>query len=256
MAPRKRVLALLLSGLLVLPVLYLVLLSLAREWRFPAVMPPVITLQNWVSLFTVERSLLESLLLSLVISVSVAIVVTAASFLISRRIAYHPRRDRLLLLCYLPYILSPVIYAACLYFYFVKLKLAGSLGGVLIGQLAITFPFGLIVFTSYWNHHLKNLEELVATLGGNPLQTLWRVLVPVSRGILLVVFFQVFLISWFEYGLTSFLGVGKVQTLTIKVYQYLYEGNIYFSALAACLLILPPTVLFWVNKRFIFRSLA
>ncbi|MEO1805346.1 MAG: ABC transporter permease, partial [Bacteroidota bacterium] len=62
-------------------------------------------------------------------------------------------------------------------------------------------------------------------------------------------------ISWFEYGLTTLIGVGKIQTLTLKVYQYVNEANIYFAALASCLLFLPPLILIWVNKRFVFRPI-
>lgn len=99
---------------------------------------------------------------------------------------------------------------------------------------------------------MRSMEQLVATLGGNTWQTYIKVLLPVAKGALLVCFFQTFLISWFEYGLTTIIGVGKVQTLTVKVFQYISEANIFYAALASCLLVAPPIVLLWINKRFVF----
>ncbi len=72
---------------------------------------------------------------------------------------------------------------------------------------------------------------------------------------LLICFFQTFLISWFQYGLTLLIGAGKVQTLPIKVYDYVNEANIFYAAMASCLLILPPAALLWVNKRFVFNEM-
>ena len=96
------------------------------------------------------------------------------------------------------------------------------------------------------------MEQLVATLGGNTWQTYTRVLLPMAKGALLVCFFQTFLISWFEYGLTRLIGVGKVQTLTLKVFQYVNEANIFYAALASILLAMPPILLLWINKKFVF----
>jgi putative spermidine/putrescine transport system permease protein len=70
---------------------------------------------------------------------------------------------------------------------------------------------------------------------------------------LLIAFFQSFLISWFEFGLTNYIGGGQVQTLTLRVYQYIGEANIHLAALSSLLLVIPPLILLWLNKRFIFH---
>jgi putative spermidine/putrescine transport system permease protein len=81
------------------------------------------------------------------------------------------------------------------------------------------------------------------------------VVLPVALPQLLVCFFQTFLISWFEYGLTTIIGVGKVQTLTLKVYQYIGEANIFYAALSSCIIVFPPAIFLWINKRFVFSKL-
>ncbi len=241
--------------LILFPFVYLVLLSLSAQWRFPQVLPAYFGLRNWQALLISETGLLSSFLVSVVISLSVATVATLSGFLISRTVAYHPKKHLLTLLTYFPYILSPVVFAACLSFFFLKLGLFGEVSGVIVAQFMIAFPYALIFFSSFWGNKTRDMEDLVMTLGGNRWQSFLKVLLPLAKGMLLICFFQTFLISWFEYGLTSVIGVGKVQTLTIKVFLFIKEANFYYGALSCCLLIFPPVVLLYLNKKYVFNKL-
>ena len=242
--------------LILFPFVYLVLLSLISGWRFPDLIPAYFGLQNWSTVFGSEAGLLKSFVSSLLISLSVALVSTTSGFLISRSVYYHPKKKTLVLLAYFPYILAPVVFAACLSFFFLKMGLFGNITGVIVAQFIIAFPYALLFFSSFWNNRIKSYEDLVATLGGNRWQTYIKVLFPLAKGLLLICFFQTFLISWFEYGLTSIIGIGKVQTLTIKVFLFIKEANYYYGALSCCLLIFPPVVLLYFNKRYVFKKLA
>jgi putative spermidine/putrescine transport system permease protein len=242
--------------LFVFPFLFLPVLSIGSNWSYPHLLSDQVDLSNWLTLLSAHSSLLYGLFLSLVISLSVGSMSTALGFITSRSVAFHRRNSQLLFVAYLPYVLSPVVYSACIYFFFVKAQLTGKMGGVILAQFLIAYPFSVIFFSGYWSNRLKSMEELAATLGANTVQTFFRVLVPVSKSMLLVCFFQTFLISWFEYGLTTIIGVGKIQTLTIKVYQYVNEANPHFAAVASCLLIAPPAILLWFNKQYIFKKPA
>lgn len=236
------------------PFAFLLALSFGQNWRFPALLPSVWTPDNWQMLLASQSDLGQSLARSLGVSVSIAFTATGLSFFTAKHIAYHRLRERLLTVAYFPYVFAPVVLAATLQFYFIRLGLAGKTGGVMLAQLFLVYPFGVIFFTGFWNERMRAMEQLSATLGGNGWQTFRRVLLPGAKGALLVCFFQTFLISWFEYGLTTLLGVGKVQTLTVKVFQYIGEANIFYAALASVLLVLPPVVLLWVNKQVLFKT--
>jgi len=242
--------------LVLFPFAYMVLLSLATDWRFPDLAPNYIGLKNWKTILNSETGLLKSFFQSMLISLSVGIVSTLSGFFISRSVYYHPKRKYLNLLTYFPYILAPVVFAACLSFFFIKMGLFGNIGGVIIAQFLIGFPYAMIFFSSFWNKKIRHYEDLVATLGGNRRQTFIKVLLPLAKSMLLICFFQTFLISWFEYGLTSIVGIGKVQTLTIKVFLFIKESNNYYGALSCCLLIFPPVVLLYLNKRYVFKNLV
>lgn len=237
------------------PFIYLTLLSMSSGWRFPAVLPSHFGLHNWRQLLHSETGLLQSFFSSLLISFSVAVSSTLMGFLISRSVFFHRKRRLFTLLTYFPYVLAPVVFGACLNYFFLKTGLSGSLYGVMTAQFFIAFPYALIFFSSFWNQKIKNYEQLVATLGGSPTQAFIKVLFPLAKGLLLICFFQTFLISWFEYGLTSIIGLGKVQTLTVKVFLFIKEADFFYGALACCLLIFPPVVLLYINKRYVFKNL-
>lgn len=241
--------------LILFPFVYMVLLSMSSEWRFPEILPSYFGLKNWLKILSSDTGILSSFFISVSISLSVATVSTLSGFFISRSVAYHPKKKALTLLTYFPYILAPVVFAACLSYFFLKMGLFGNISGIIVAQFMITFPYALIFFSSFWNERTRNLEDLVATLGGNTFQTYVKMLFPIAKSMLLICFFQTFLISWFEYGLTSIIGVGKVQTLTIKVFLFIKEANFYYGALSCCLLIFPPVVLLYLNKKYVFNKL-
>ncbi len=250
---RRTILATLLL-LFLLPFAYLLALSFASEWRFPALLPLGWTLDRWTDLSGTGGNWASSALTSLALATVVGLLSTGTGFFTAWQLSAGQKHGLWLRLAYLPYAFSPVIYAHCLKFFFNVSDLSGTFLGVLLAQFILTYPFAILLFFSHFDHALQAMEELTYTLGGSARTVFWRVLIPVSRAALLVCFFQTFLISWFEYGLTSVIGLGQVRTLTIAVYQYIGEANQYVAALASCLVCLPPLVLLWLNQRFVFRS--
>jgi putative spermidine/putrescine transport system permease protein len=126
----------------------------------------------------------------------------------------------------------------------------------MIGLLLAAFPYSVIFFSGFWNARTKSLEELAAMLGSTRITTYAKVLLPIAKDVLVVCFFQTFLLSWFEYGLTSIIGVGKVQTLTVLMYQYISEANVAYAAISSLAVMLPPIIFIWFNKRFIITRLS
>ena len=250
----RRVLACAVGAACVLPFVYLAVLSLARRWTFPHLRPEAFDTGAWTRLGTGAEGIGGSLLLSLALSTTVAALSTAAGFVTGRTVGYDRRKDRWLLLAYAPFVLSPAVLGVCLLYVFLRLGLAGGFVGVAAGQFVFAYAFDVVLFSGFWNDEVRALELLVYTLGGSVAQAYWRALLPVSRGVLLVGFFQSFLLSWFDYGLTLILGSGRVQTLTVRVFEYIGAGNFPLAAVSACLLVFPPLALLTLNRRFVFAN--
>jgi putative spermidine/putrescine transport system permease protein len=132
--------------------------------------------------------------------------------------------------------------------------LSGSVGGVLLGLLLVALPFATLLLRSFWSPQITEYEHLARTLGCTPRQALQQVLLPLARPLLRTTLVQTFLLSWFDFGLTNVLSVGKVRTLTVQVFTYVGEANAQLAAVASLLLLLPPAVLLLFNKSALLRK--
>ena len=234
-----------------LPLLLLLVFSVAR-WRvYPDLWPAEASLAAWRRLGGGAEGLGGSLATSLALAMAIASAATAAGFLTSRVVAYHRWRGFLVFLAYVPFVLSPVILGVCLLHVAVTLGVSGSFPGVVGGQFIFAYAFEVVLFVGFWNAETLAFEELALTLGGSPAQAFGRVLLPLGREILLIGFFQAFLLSWFDYGLVLVIGNGRVQTLTVRVFEYLGAGNVPLASVSACLLVAPPVALLCFNRRFL-----
>lgn len=239
--------------LFIAPVFYLLLLSFAVQWTFPYLFPPQLSLRLWQTIWEQEQGLVNSLFVSVSLSVVVAVGSTLVGFVAARYISYHRWRRGLLFLSYIPFVMSPVVLGACIHVIFIRLGLVGSSAGVVIAQMMFALGFAVIFFVSFWNAERKSLEETARMLGATTIQAYCRVLLPISRQPLFLCFLQTFLFSWFQYGLTLLIGGGKVKTLPIVVYLYTGEANIYYAAAASVLLIIPPLIMLWGNRKIAVR---
>ncbi len=235
----------------VLPIAYLVLLSITRVGAPPRVRPAEVRLDAWAFLLSGRGEMLHGFLVSLGLSAAVAISSTPLGFITARYVAFHRRRRLLLFFAYLPFMLSPVILGTCMLYFYIRTGLSGSLGGVFLAQTVFTFGFSIVFFLSFWNREKLALEDLVSTLGGSRYQYYRLVLLPISRDALRTGMYQIFLLSWFQYGLTILIGEGRVRTLPVLVYAHLAEANPLFAAAAGVLLVLPPLALLGFNRRFL-----
>lgn len=244
-----RVLSVIAISVLVFPLCALLLLSVVQQWAYPQLWNSIFTEDNWLLAISGSHGLMGSLVKSILFSSLIAMLCTATGFIVSRYISYHPRKQLLLSLAYYPYVIAPVVLGIMLQYYFIKLSIAGTWAGVFAAQLLFVFPYGILLFSGFWTAQVKATEGQAFTLGASPCQTLRWVLIPSAKEWVFVCYFQCFLISWFEYGITQLIGVGHIDTLTIRVMQFVREANPYLAAVASCLMIAPPLLLLAINRK-------
>ena len=236
------------------PLLAIVYLSFVSNWSFPRLWQAHFTLSYWTGLFRDKNGLLDSLLLSMIISFSIASLSTAFGFFVSKQLMFDRRYRALLPLAYYPYLIAPVVLGAMLQYYFVRWGLAGTLYGVVLAQALFILPYSVLLMATFWTERTRQIAFQALTLGATHRQVDRSILFPMARAWLLLCFVQCFLISWFEYGITRFVGMGKVNTLTVKVMHFVQESNPHQAALAACLMILPLLGVLIANQKLITRG--
>lgn len=239
---------------LAMPMLTLIYLSLVRQWEFPALLGSQFSTDNWQAAYAGTAGIWDSILISVAISASVSLIATATGWILARVVCYHPRGARLMAFAYFPYLLAPVILGVMLQFFFIKLGIAGTVFGVITAQLLFIIPYAILFFAGFWTPHTRALEGQAITLGANPAQVFRKLLLPIARPWLAMAAFQCFMISWFEYGLTQYVGIGKVPTLTVRTMMYVKEANPHIAAVAACTMVLPLLLLIILNRSWLYRN--
>jgi putative spermidine/putrescine transport system permease protein len=243
-----------LAILISLPVLVLAYLSLARQWSFPALFDASFSLENWALAMGGTQGLLASLGTSILLAGSIAICSTLLGFWTSRHLMYDPLGRKLIQVAYYPYLIAPVILGVMLRYYFIKMGLSGTFLGVWLAQFIFIYPYAVLYFSGFWTNLIQAMEGQAKTLGANGLQIFFKVLLPSAKEWLLVCIFQTLMISWFEYGLTQYVGIGKVPTLTIRTMQFVKEANPHFAAVAACMMVFPLLAFALLNSRYLYRN--
>lgn len=227
----------------VLPIVALLYLSAVKFWIYPDLFQANFTLEYWSGLRGTYSGISSSFAVSLGIAASISLVATGLGFFFSAFLLLVPGRSTWLALSFFPYLIAPVSFGALLQTYFVRLGLSGSPSGVWIAQLLFVVPYATILLSTFWNHDIRKLYQQATALGATSSQAFFGIIVPLAKPWLGLSLLQCFLISWYEYGITRLIGLGKVQTLTVGVMHYLNEANPHLAALAATLLVGPIVLL-------------
>ena len=233
----------------------LLYLSVVSNWDFPRLWSATVNPERWPALFRGSHTLIRSLGLSVFISSFLSVVATAGGFALSKSLILHQRRPALVKFAFYPYAIAPVILGSMLQFYFIRWNLTGSVAGVMLGQLLFILPYSVILFSTFWSEKVRQTAFQASTLGASWRQINFKILLPMARPWLLFSLVQCFLISWFEYGITQLLGLGKVDTLTIQTMQFVKEADPHQAALAGCLMITPILVTVLVNRKLLTRRM-
>ncbi|MBK8960290.1 MAG: ABC transporter permease [Proteobacteria bacterium] len=230
--------------------------SVARSWRYPALLPTAWQFDQWQTLGEQGAALAGAGLRSAWLALLVATCATLIGFVTSHTLARHPREQRWMGLALLCFALPPVVFAASLGQAFAALGLGGRAAGVALAQLPFASAYALVLCRGYWTPHSFALGEVAMALGARPSQRWWRVHLPLARGVLGLCLFQTALMSWFDVALVRMIGAGQVETLSLKVFDTLNAGDLRQAAAAALLLLAPPCAALCYRPRLLWPALT
>lgn len=208
-SPLRGVAAAALVAALVLAVAALLVRAFADAWRAPALVP-----QEWGTRgvdVAFAGPVLEAIVTSLIVGVAVtalalALAWPAARALGERRLA---RPGPVLVLLALPLLVPSYAIGDGLTEWLLRLGLADTLPGIVLGHLVLVLPYVLVVLASGFGPQLRELEEMARAQGLAPHQRLRWVTLPSVRPTLAVAAVLGFLVSWSEYGISLAVGGGR-----------------------------------------------
>ena len=258
-------------------IIYLILIVMSIIWLFPFVglvlqsfrgeyggmvdylVPKQWSLVNYRFLFgsasNFPRWYLNTLIISLVVSLLQTVIIICVSYALSR-MRFKGRRALMniwLVLGMFPGFLTMI----GLYFLLKQLGLtmAGAVPGLILISVASS-GMGYYVCKGYFDTIPKSLDEAAIIDGATRAQILWKMIIPLSKPIIIYTALVAFMAPWCDYIFASYVAFGYEKgynvavAMTRWVWTNDYQG--YFTRFCAggILVAIPVTILFMCLQKY------
>lgn len=232
-----------LATAVLLPLVPLLVWSVAGTWRYPDVVPGRVTRRGLD--LVLDGEVVSATATSLLIALTVAALACAIGLSAGRAIGLHRFRGRRLVqfLLLAPVIVPGLAVTLGIQVFFVRYGLADTVLGVVLVQLMPTVPYAATLLGAAYANLDVDYERQARTLGSGPLRTFLTVTVPLLRPALVTTALLTFLISWSEYILTLLIGGGQVTTLPLLLFAAIGSSDRTAAAALGLLVVLPPVVI-------------
>ena len=230
-------LAALVAVFLMAPLLIVVPMSFSPStlMQFP---PPGVSLR-WYDSYFANRSWTDATWMSLKAGLIVAVISTALGMAAALGLARARFRGKAVLQAFIlsPLIVPVIILSVGLYFVFSLIRLNGTLTGLVIGHVVLTFPYATIVIGASLEEFDRTLEEAARGLGAPPWRAFLRVTLPLLGPSVFVALLFSFLTSFDEVVLAVFITGPETITLPRKMWEGIrFELNPTIAAVSTLLI--------------------
>ena len=183
---------------------------------------------KWYAFAVDEFSLWRVLGVTLIVALSV----TAISLVVGVPAAYALARRRfrgkslVLGLLILPLLVPPITYGIPLATMLYEYRMAGTVAGVILANLAPALPFVVLIMTPFIEQIDPNLERAARMMGAPTLQVFTRVLLPLAVPGILAAGLLVLVRTVAMFELTFLTAGAGSQTLVVALYYAAFSAGI------------------------------
>ena len=188
---------------------------------------------------------MEATWISFQVAISTAILATILGTMLAVALVRgkFPGKNLIYTLAVSPMIVPLIITAIGVYFFYAKLKLVGSIPGVIAAHTVLAIPLVLILVTATLKGFDETLEKAALNLGANPLQTFLQITLPgIKPGVISGGLFA-FIASFDELIVVIFVAGTHAVTLPKKMWDSIREEIEPTIAAVATLLIVFSVIL-------------
>ena len=180
----------------------------------------------WFERLAGNERLLEASANSVLLAIANMIVATALGTLAALAFARYSFRGKtvLRLLLFPPITIPWLIIGTAMLVFFFWTGIGRGLHAMLLGHVALSLPYVIVVVGARLASFEGTLEEAAATLGATPRQTFFRVTLPIAApGVVAAALFA-FAISFDQFVISYFLAPPGVSTLPVEIYSAIRKG--------------------------------
>jgi arabinogalactan oligomer/maltooligosaccharide transport system permease protein len=251
--------------LMLVPIAMVVIASLTPGQTFfvTSVIPKSVSFEHYQNVFDPNKTpiftwLKNSAIVCLITSSCSVLLVTSMAYAFSR---FHFFGRKYGLMAMLLIQMFPAQMAFVALFYLLNyIHLLNSLTGLIVVFLGGGIPFNAWLFKGYIDGLPRDLEEAAYVDGATQFQAFWKVILPLTRPMMAVIFiFQVIGI-YNDYILTNYLiNSSDKYTVAVGLYSFLnnqFSQNWNDFAAGAIIATIPIVVLFLLAQRWLVSGLA
>ena len=226
----------------------------------PEIIPDGPTLANYANVLS-RSVMLQSFGNSVVITAAVVVLTLLLTSLAGYGLArYTFRGSKTLSLAFLFGQMVPsVVLVMPLYFMFNKFGLLDTKFGLIIADLSMTLPMGIVMLTSFFKTVPEELEEAAMIDGTTELEALFRVVMPIAKPGLISVAIYTFIHAWEEFLFALNLTLSASQrTLPIAISTFAGEFTVDWGATmaASTVVALPVLAIFLLCNKYFIQGLS
>ena len=181
---------------------------------------------EWYQTVIQDNDLMESLMRSMIVSISAGALATAIGTLgaIALFRSQSKLKEYLEFFSTLSLILPELVFALSLLSWFFILKMDLSLLTVIIAHVTFTISFVMLTVGARLSSLDISIEDAARDLGASDLVVIWKVIIPLLKPAITTGFILSFLISFDDFLITFYTnGLGS-DTLPIKLYSAMKVG--------------------------------
>ncbi|MBT1516460.1 ABC transporter permease subunit [Bradyrhizobium sp. SRL28] len=208
-----------LAVLLLLPVLIVAYLSFSSSSYF--VFPvPGYSLRNYEGYFSNALWLRATFA-----SVRVGLMATGMATVLGGMLAFGLSRGRIrgrgvmVALVLSPIIMPTIVVAVATYFLMVQVGLQGTEFGLALGHAVHAIPYVVVIVVANLRDLNPTYERAARSLGADPLATFRTIVAPLIMPAFIVAAFFAFLTSFDDVVYVLFLGIGRITTLPMRMWD-------------------------------------
>jgi spermidine/putrescine transport system permease protein len=208
---------------LYLPIVVMVLLAFNRS---PLYELPIVWDTIWFQTLVHNDRLIRAGLNSIGLALANTVIATALGTMAAIAFARYSFRGKAILeLMLFPPITIPwLIIGTSMLIFFFWTGIGRGLHAILLGHVALSLPYVVVVVGARLASFGPQLEEAAATLGATPMQVFLRVTVPVlAPGIVAAALFA-FAVSFDQFVISYFLAPPGTSTLPVEIYTAIRKG--------------------------------
>ncbi len=222
----------------------------------PRIIPDMPTVQNYLNVLS-NSKMFDAFVNSVIITVSVVGITLFLSIMAGYGMSRYKFKGHGVLKIALLFgqMIPSVVIIIPLYFLITKAGLLDTHISLIISDMALTIPMGVIMLSSFMDTVPKELDEAAKIDGCSGLKALFLVVLPVAKPGLISVTIYTYIHAWEEFLFALNLSTSaKTRTLPVAIQMFAGEFSVDWGAtMAASALVAFPVLLIFLacNKYFV-----